>query len=108
VRRERFGAFIVEVPETGRERVRGLRGRDALAPRTGLLLRRCRSVQTFGMRFAIDAVLLDRHDRVMAVVRLQPGRLLLPRPRVRSILEVPAGTGSELLSSVAAERHPPR
>ena len=94
VRRERFGPFTVEVPETVRERLRGLSGRDA--PDHGLLLRRCRSVHTFGMRFAIDAVLLDRDDRVLAVVRLPPGRLLLPRPRVRSILEVAAGRGVEL------------
>jgi len=96
VRRERFGPFTVEVPETVRERVRGLSGRDALAPDHGLLLRRCRSVHTFGMRFAIDAVLLDRDERVLAVVRLPPGRLLLPRPAVRSILEVAAGRGIEV------------
>jgi uncharacterized protein len=48
------------------------------------------------MRFAIDAVLLDRDDRVVEVVRLPPGRILLPRPRVRHILEVAAGRGAEL------------
>jgi uncharacterized membrane protein (UPF0127 family) len=96
VRRERFGPFIVEVPETGRERARGLMGRDALAPHQGLLLRRCRSIHTFGMRFAIDAVLLDRDDRVLMIVRMPPWRVLLPRPRVRHILEVAAGRGAEL------------
>jgi uncharacterized membrane protein (UPF0127 family) len=96
MRHDQFGDFLVDMPETGRERVRGLKGRDALAPREGLLLRRCRSVHTFGMRFAIDAVLLDRDDRILAVVRLPPGRLLLPRPGVRSILEVAAGGGALL------------
>jgi uncharacterized membrane protein (UPF0127 family) len=96
VRRERFGPFTVDLPETWRERARGLLGRGALAPEEGLLLRRCRSVHTFGMRFAIDAVLLDRDDRVVEVVRLPPGRILLPRPRVRHILEVAAGRGAEL------------
>jgi uncharacterized protein len=96
VRRERFGPFLVEVPETGRERARGLMGRAALAPHEGFLLRRCRSVHTFGMRFAIDAVLLDGDDRIVAVVPMPPGRLLLPRRRVRHILEVAAGSGERL------------
>jgi uncharacterized membrane protein (UPF0127 family) len=93
VRREWFGPFLVDVPETRGERARGLRGRDALAPHDGLLLRRCRSVHSIGMRFTIDAVLLDRHDRVVAIVRLPPGRMLLPRPRVRHIVEVAEGRG---------------
>jgi uncharacterized membrane protein (UPF0127 family) len=99
MRRERFGPFLVDVPETGRERVRGLKGRDALAPYQGLLLRHCRSVHTIGMRFAIDAVLLDRRHHVIGVVTMQPGRLLLPRPRVRHILEVAAGSGAALAQS---------
>lgn len=94
MRRERFGPFTVDVPGTGRERARGLLGRGALAPHEGLLLRRCRSVHTFGMRFAIDAILLDRHDRVIAIVRMPPGRVLLPRRGVRHILEVAAGRGA--------------
>jgi uncharacterized protein len=96
VRRERFGPFTVDVPETWRERARGLVGRDALAPDEGFLLRRCRSVHTFGMRFPIDAVLLDRDDRVVAVVTIEPGRILLPRRRVRHVLEVSAGRGAAL------------
>jgi uncharacterized protein len=91
--RERFGPFDVDVPRSRRERTRGLLGRDGLGPAEGLLIRRCRSIHTFGMRFAIDAVLLDRRDRVVAVVRMRPGRLLLPRPRVRHVLEVAAGSG---------------
>jgi len=94
MRHERFGPFSVDVPETGRERVRGLKGRDALGPHEGLLLRRCRSVHTLGMRFAIDAVLLDRDDRVLGVVRMPPGRVLLPRPGVHHVLEVAAGRGA--------------
>jgi uncharacterized protein len=93
VRIERFGAFIVDVPETRRERVRGLLGRSTLRPDEGFLFEHCRSVHTFGMRFAIDAVLLDRHGRVVAIVRLPPGRVLLPRPRVRHIMEVAEGRG---------------
>jgi uncharacterized protein len=64
-----------------------------LARANGLLLERCRSVHTFGMRFPIDAVLLDRSYRVVAVVRMTARRVLLPRAGVRHILEVAAGEG---------------
>jgi uncharacterized membrane protein (UPF0127 family) len=48
------------------------------------------------MRFPIDAVLLDRDDRVVSVVTIEPGRILLPRRRVRHVLEVAAGRGAAL------------
>ena len=93
MRSQQFGPFIVEVPQTHRERARGLLGRSGLGPNEGLLLERSRSVHTFGMRFPIDAVLLDRDDRVIDVVRLSPNRVLLPRAHVRAVLEVAAGQG---------------
>jgi uncharacterized protein len=88
-----IGSLVVWIPETLRERARGLLGRSELEPNEGLLLERSRSVHTFGMRFPIDAVLLDRDDRVIDVVRLSPNRVLLPRTHVRSVLEVAAGEG---------------
>jgi len=64
VQQVRFGPWRVWIPKTLRERARGLLGRSELEPNEGLLLERSRSVHTFGMRFPIDAVLLDRDDRV--------------------------------------------
>jgi uncharacterized protein len=93
VKQESVGSWIVWIPETRRERARGLLGRSGLEPNEGLLLEHTRSVHTFGMRFSIDAVLLDRDDRVIGVVRLSPNRVLLPRPHVRAVLEVAAGQG---------------
>jgi uncharacterized membrane protein (UPF0127 family) len=75
----------VDVAETPRERVHGLIG---AGPPKGLLLQRTRSVHTFGMRVPIDAVLLDGQGTVVAVVHLAPRRVLLPRRRVRAVLEV--------------------
>lgn len=57
----------VSITESARERMRGLLGRDSLAGNEALLLRDCRSVHTFGMRFPIDIVFLDRHNRVVAI-----------------------------------------
>ncbi len=78
--------------------MRGLRGLPGLQQNEGLLLERCRSVHTFGMRFAIDAVVLDRHGRVITVVRMAPRRLLRPRRRGRHVLEVAAGAGPKWAS----------
>lgn len=87
------GRWTVHVPTTRRERRRGLLGRTGLEAGAGLLLERCRSVHTVGMRFAIDVVALDPQLRVIAVRTLRPGRLLLPRPGVRHVLELGAGSG---------------
>ena len=89
----RGGRWRVHIPRTRRERARGLLGRSHLPIGHALLLERARSVHTIGMRFAIDAVLLDTAFRVVRVVRMRPGRLLLPRPRVRHVLETAAGAG---------------
>ena len=88
----RGNRWELEIPTTRRERVRGLRGRDHLPPHRALLLN-TRSIHTFGMRFPIDTVLLDRDGRVLRVVPMPPRRLLLPRPRVRAILECGARAG---------------
>lgn len=93
MRRAPVGSFVILVAESRRERMRGLRGQPGLDPNEGLLLEHCRSVHTFGMRFAIDVVLLDAHARPIGVRTLVPGRLLLPRRGVRQIVEVPAGRG---------------
>jgi uncharacterized membrane protein (UPF0127 family) len=91
---------VLQVPTTRRERVRGLRGRDGLSPGHALLLKTA-SVHTFRMGFPIEAVLLDRSGTVLDVVAMPPGRLLLPRPRVRHVLECGVGSGFRRGDSLA-------
>ncbi|MFN8018253.1 MAG: DUF192 domain-containing protein [Acidimicrobiales bacterium] len=79
----------LEVAATRRARGVGLLGRDALEG--ALWLPRTRSVHTIGMRFAIDVAACDRAGRIVAVATLAPGRLLLPRRHVRTVVEAPAG-----------------
>lgn len=56
------------------DRMRGLLGRRSLPPGEGLLIVSCGSIHTVGMRFAIDALFLDRLWRVCRVCRnLRPG-----------------------------------
>ncbi len=84
------GSGSAERPGTRRERRRGWLGRDRIAPRDALLLERCRSVHTFGMRVPITVVFLDGSWRVIRVVRAPPGRLLFCR-RARRVLECHIG-----------------
>src|SRR5207247_2098154 len=74
-------------------RLRGLLGTKRLDPGHGLWLRPCRQIHMFGMRYAVDAVFLDEHQRVVrALSELSPWRV---SPRVadaESVLELPAGT----------------
>jgi uncharacterized protein len=103
---EHGGKWRVDVPESHRERARGLLGFDGLESDHALLLERCRSIHTFGMRFAIDIAFLDRSYRVLAVRRVPPMRVLLPVMRARHVLECAEGaapTPGDLLSPADVE-----
>jgi uncharacterized membrane protein (UPF0127 family) len=72
-------------------RMRGLLGRRGLDADEGLLLRPAPSIQTFLMRFPIDAVFLDREGTVLKVRSpLRPWRLAGCRG-AHATLELPAG-----------------
>jgi uncharacterized protein len=71
-------------------RLLGLAGLRSLPPDAGLLLPRTRSVHTFGMRFALDLLWLDREGRVVRVDRaVGPWRLRTCRD-ARAVVELPA------------------
>ncbi|MEU1119235.1 DUF192 domain-containing protein [Streptomyces sp. NPDC005879] len=79
----------LEIADSARARRRGLLGRTGI---TGaLLLSPASSVHTVGMRFAVDVAYLDRGFRVLAVRTMRPGRIGLPRPRARHVIEAEAG-----------------
>jgi uncharacterized membrane protein (UPF0127 family) len=74
-------------------RLHGLAGLAALPPGLALHLPRCRSVHTFGMRFALDLVWLDRGGGVVRVDRGVAPRRLRTCLRARSVIEAAAGEG---------------
>lgn len=77
---------------TTRERMRGLLTLPTLAKGDVLLLSPCGAIHTFGMRFAIDVVFVDRDWRVVGTRRgLRPGRLAWGGLRARHTLEAAAG-----------------
>ena len=80
----------LEVAHEVSARMRGLLGRDGIEG--GLLLPRCRSVHTLGMRFPIDVAFLDRKGKVVAVVApMRRWRLGRTRFRASQVLEAEAG-----------------
>jgi uncharacterized membrane protein (UPF0127 family) len=62
----------VQIADTFWRRLIGLLGRRSLDRDEGLLLRRCRSVHTCGMRFPIDVALLDAEQVVLRVYSAVP------------------------------------
>jgi uncharacterized membrane protein (UPF0127 family) len=71
--------------------MRGLLGRSALEPGSGMLIDSAPSVHMFFMRFPIDVVFLDRDWRVVGIRHdLRPWRVAGAR-RAVAALELPAG-----------------
>ena len=82
----------ITIADTSVARLAGLLGRRQLEPGSGLLIRPCCGIHTFGMRFSIDAVALDKG---LQVLRLWPGlapfRVTSLQRKAHSFLELPAG-----------------
>jgi len=75
-------------------------------PPTGraLLLPRCRSVHTFGMRFALDLVWLDRSGNLVAIDQRVPPLRIRTRRRAAAVIEAPAGEGHQAAAAWATSR----
>jgi len=88
----------VPVASTWGSRLLGLAFLSQDRAPAGLLLPRCRSVHTFGMRFPIDVVFLDDCNReIRRISGLRPRRLASQRGAA-SVLELPVawpGRGRE-------------
>ncbi|MDA0578048.1 MAG: DUF192 domain-containing protein [Verrucomicrobia bacterium] len=83
----------LDLAETFGSRLRGLLGRDQLPQDEGLYLAPCRAVHTFGMRFALDLLFVDRQWRVQRVVRhVGAGRMAWGGWQAHGVIEMTAGT----------------
>jgi len=82
----------LEIAESLRARLTGLLGRSALEPGQGMLIRRCRTIHTLGMRFDLDLIFFDAQGRVIATRKgVPPGRICFGPRRATEVLELPAG-----------------
>lgn len=74
-------------------RLQGLIGRRCLNPDEALWLEPCNGIHTFGMRFPIDVITLDRSLRIVRLNRsVRPNRIVLPARNGCITIEAPTGT----------------
>jgi uncharacterized protein len=78
-----------EVADTLGQRSKGLLGRAGYEG--AMVLPRTRSVHTFGMKFTIEVAFCDRDLVVVAVAKMRPWRMAMPRKGCRTVIEAEAG-----------------
>src|SRR4051794_36963762 len=114
-RMERLSAIAVSrdlrlmVADRASARLAGLAGMRAMPAHAGLLIPRCRSVHTFGMRFALDLIWLDGDGAIVDVTaRVRPRRVVSCR-HARIVVEAPSGAGALFFAALvgAADRLSP-
>lgn len=82
-----------EVADTFPKRLKGLLGRSGLNIGQGFIIIPCSSIHTFFMKFPIDAIFLDKNNRVVALAEsLSPSRLFGSWLKGRLVIELSAGT----------------
>lgn len=87
-------------------RLVGLLGRSRLEAGEGLVLERCNSIHMMFMRFAIDAVYVDKSGRVIKTVSLlKPFRVSGVLRGGHSVIELPAGTIAQTGTTAGDELH---
>jgi len=91
--RAEVGATAVPVASGLGVRLLGLAHLDRERAGTGLLIPRCASVHTFGMRFALDVHFLDGELEPIAVARNVGPRRIVSQRAAKAVLELPADGG---------------
>lgn len=88
-----FLAFRVAVADSILSRLVGLLGRKSLKPDQGMWIVPANSIHTFGMVFSFDVVMIDKDFRVVSMKEMvKPFRIMLPKLRAESVIELPAHT----------------
>jgi uncharacterized membrane protein (UPF0127 family) len=97
--RELDAGLRVHEARTTRVRMLGLAFLDSLPYDRALRFERCSSVHTFGMRFPLDLVWLDRDEKVVRVDREVPRRRLKACRGARTVVECGAGQADMFLAA---------
>jgi uncharacterized membrane protein (UPF0127 family) len=89
----RHRILLREVPVAcgWRSRLLGLSLLELEEAGPGLLIPRCASVHTFGMRFDLDLFFLDATGRPLSMRRAVPPRRVVGHRGAVAVLELPAG-----------------
>lgn len=87
-----LGGIEVPVAVGMRARLLGLSRLDRERAGPGLLLPRCSSVHTLGMRFELDIYFLDQSDRLLKVFKRVAPRRVVGLGGASAVLELPAAS----------------
>jgi len=91
--KQTFLAFRVNVADSVAGRLIGLLGRRALKPDSGVWIYPANAIHTIGMLFSFDVVMIDKNFKVVSVKEMvKPFRVILPKLRAESVIELPAHT----------------
>ena len=91
--KETFLAFRVNVADSIAGRLIGLLGRRSLRPDSGVWIVPANAIHTIGMLFSFDVVMIDKDFKVVSLKELvKPCRIILPKLRAESVIELPAHT----------------
>jgi uncharacterized membrane protein (UPF0127 family) len=94
----------LHLAHTWRARLLGLAAMRDLHPDDALVIPHCTSVHTFGMRFPIDVVFVDR-DWLPVYIEYDVGPRRVLRSRfARSVIEVAAGEAGRLVDGLRIQR----
>jgi uncharacterized membrane protein (UPF0127 family) len=84
-----------DIADTGAKRRTGLLKHSRLEPGEGLWIAPCEGVHTFGMKFPIDVIFLNKKKQILKTrPDMVKGRIAFSL-RAYSVLELPAGTLAE-------------
>ncbi len=86
---------LVKLATTFLQRLIGLLSARQLSDYQGLIIAPCSSIHTFGMRFTIDVVFLDKSNRVIGYAdSVRPNRIRMAPKGGEKVLEIAEGNRS--------------
>jgi uncharacterized protein len=111
--KETFLALRVKVADSVLGRLIGLLGRRSLKADSGVWIVPANSIHSIGMMMTFDAIMVDKDFKVVSINELvRPFRILWPKRRAESVIELPAHTifrsRTEVGDQLMIERYEPR
>ena len=86
-------AYNVKMADSFLKRLVGLLSKEKLYDDEGLLLKNCKQVHTFGMKFDIDVVFLTKDGRIVHTQpKMRPGEVSKYVKSADGVLELKSGT----------------
>ncbi|MEO7143782.1 MAG: DUF192 domain-containing protein [Bryobacteraceae bacterium] len=93
-------ADSAEIADTSARRRRGLLKHSGLEAGQGLWIVPCEAVHTFGMKFSIDVVFLNKARKILKIRKAMPRRGIAVSLLAHSVLELPAGMADSTATAV--------